>query len=111
MTKNNKSGIIFIESEREVIDMESDLKIIRENRVEKYAIEYIRLNRQEEELQKQNKLTDELFKMFENKKKELVNNSYTYHKELEEKMIKDMNRIIDDMDYEMSIPTCVEDYM
>lgn len=91
--------------------METDLKIIRENRVEKYAIEYIRLNRQEEELQKQNKLTDALFNMFENKKKELVNKSYTYHKELEEKMIKDMNRIIDDMDYEMSIPTCVEDYM
>lgn len=91
--------------------METDLKIIRENRVEKYAIEYIRLNRQEEELQKQNKLTDALFKMFENKKKELVNKSYTYHKELAEKMIKDMNRIIDDMDYEMSIPTCVEDYM
>lgn len=91
--------------------MEKDLKIIRENRVEKYAIEYIRLNRQEEELQKQNKLTDALFKMFENKKKELVNKSYTYHKKLEEKMIKDMNRIIDDMDYEMSIPTCVEDYM
>ena len=91
--------------------MENDLKIIRENRVEKYAIEYIRLNRQEEELQKQNKLTDALFNMFENKKKELVNKSYTYHKELEEKMIKDMNRIIDDMDYEMSIPTCVEDYM
>ena len=58
--------------------METDLKIIRENRVEKYAIEYIRLNRQEEELQKQNKLTDALFKMFENKKKELVNKSYTY---------------------------------
>ena len=91
--------------------MKNDLKIIRENRVEKYAIEYIKLNRQEEELQKQNKLTDALFNMFENKKKELVNKSYTYHKELEEKMIKDINRIIDDMDYEMSIPTCVEDYM
>ena len=91
--------------------MENDLKIIRENRVEKYAIEYIRLNRQEEELKKQNKLTDALFNIFENKKKELVNKSYTYHKELEDKMIKCMNRIIDDMIYEMSIPTCVEDYM
>ena len=40
--------------------MKIDLEIIRKNKVEEYAIEYIKLDRQECELQKQGRLSNEL---------------------------------------------------
>ena len=74
--------------------MKIDLEIIRKNKVEKYAIEYIKLDRQECELQKQGRLSNELLEMFENKKRELVNKSYTYYDEIEKEMTKDLNELI-----------------
>ena len=68
--------------------MKIDLEIIRKNKVEEYAIEYIKLDRQECELQKQGRLSNELLEMFENKKRELVNKSYTYYDEIEKEMTK-----------------------
>ena len=74
--------------------MKIDLEIIRKNKVEEYAIEYIKLDRQECEIKKQGRLSNELLEMFENKKRELVNKSYTYYDEIEKEMTKDLNELI-----------------